>query len=382
PYASPSGRHERTVSDPTLSPDLPGKTGSILILKLSSLGDLFHALPAVRQLKEATGARIDWVTQSEYADLVRCFPDVDRVIAFRRRGGISGFIPFLRELRKERYDLAVDLQGLLKSALPARLARARRVIGPSYRREGTRIFYSAVAGVRNKNRHAVEEAMDVVRFLGCPEREPEFHLQFPKESRSETGIRIALIPFSRWTTKNWAPGHFVQLARGLHEQIPSTFYIVGGASDQKAGTALAKEMKGLSVVSCCGRFSLPQTGSLLQDMDLVISVDSGPMHMAAALGVPVLALFGPTDPARTGPFGEKHRVFWAEGLSCRPCFSDTCERGDHACMERIYPSRIIETAVDMLKFVPRDRTGSTRNMGPVKNPSLTSSPMDGSIVLL
>lgn len=351
---------EPRAGDPERLPDAPDapaprRGGRILVVKLSSLGDLFHALPAVRRLKEATGASVDWLTQSEYVELVRCFPDADRVLGFHRRGWAPRLPSLLRELRRHRYDLAVDFQGLLKSALLARLARARRVIGPSCRRECTRVFYSAIAGERNKNRHAVEEALDTARFLGCPEGPPEFRVRAPRVRRGEPGVRVALIPFSRWPTKNWAAGNFAALARAIHERIPAAFFVIGGPADADRGADLVRKLKGLRAESCCGSLSLVGTASLLQEMDLAVAVDSGPMHMAAALGVPVLAVFGPTDPARTGPYGEPHRVLWADGLSCRPCFSDACRRGDFACMGRIYPSRVAETAAEMLKFVPRDR---------------------------
>lgn len=342
-------------ADTTSDPIVPPKADRILIVKLSSMGDLFHILPAVRQLKAATGAKIDWVTHAEYVELVRCFSDVDRVLSYPRRNWLGEIAPFIADLWNCRYDLVLDLQGLLKSAIPSRLARSRQVIGPSYRREGARIFYSSVAGHLNKNRHAVDEALDVVRFLGCPEQEPEFPVCFPKVRRLESGVRVALAPFSRWSTKNWSLERFAQMARELNARIPITFYLMGGPSDEEAGRRLARAMTGIHVVFCCGGLSLIETGSLLQEMDLAITVDSGPMHMAAALGVPILALFGPTDPARTGPYGSKHRVLWVDGLPCRPCFSNMCARKDHACLARIFPSQVVDTAAEILKFIPHDR---------------------------
>jgi ADP-heptose:LPS heptosyltransferase len=146
----------------------------VLVVKMSSLGDLFHALPAVRCLKRGLNATVDWVTQPEYVELVGSFADVRKVIAFPRRGFFSGMKAFAAALRRERYDYVVDLQGLLKSAVVVALARGGRRIGPSFSREGASLFYDAVAGVRNKERHAVEEAMEVVRQLNLPVLAPEF----------------------------------------------------------------------------------------------------------------------------------------------------------------------------------------------------------------
>jgi heptosyltransferase I len=151
----------------------------ILIIKLSSFGDIFHALPAVNNLKIALDAEIDWVTQPEYVDLVKCFPVISTVIPFPRREFMTRGLGFFRTLRGRHYDLVIDLQGLLKSAIVARLARGTRTIGPSFQREGARFFYDAVAGRCNKNRHAVEENLDVVRYLGLPVSSIRFPVTFP-----------------------------------------------------------------------------------------------------------------------------------------------------------------------------------------------------------
>jgi heptosyltransferase I len=319
----------------------------ILVIKLSSLGDLFHALPAVRNLKQELDATVDWVTQASYVDLVKCFPDVNRVIAFPRRDFLKNSSSFVRELRREKYDLVLDFQGLLKSALVARIARGGRKIGPSFAREGSRLLYPAVTGPKNKNRHAVDEILDVVRCLGCDVRAPEFPVVFPKVQRPEPSPRIAFIPCSRWRTKNWPPERFVETGRALRVRANATIYLVGSPEDAPVCAKIAMEI-GDGVVNVCGKTSLVELGSLLQEMDLVITVDSGPMHMAAAAGRPVLAVFGATDPKRTGPYGERHRVVAVEGLDCRPCFSDRCARRDLACLRDLTADRVVAQAMEML----------------------------------
>ena len=163
----------------------------ILVVKLSSLGDLFHALPTVHALKVGLKAEIHWVATTAYVPLVKCFSDVERVIAFPRKGFLSGAPAFMRELRRERYGTVVDLQGLLKSALVTRLARARWRIGPSFHREGSQIFYSAVAGASNRERHAVEQNMDIVRYLGLEKRDMVFPVDLPDPSISAPRPRVA-----------------------------------------------------------------------------------------------------------------------------------------------------------------------------------------------
>lgn len=327
----------------------PSEVRRILVVKLSSLGDLFHALPTVRMLKAATGAAVDWVVQPEYADLVRCFRDVDRVIEFPRRNLLGRGVAFLRELRRERYDLIADLQGLMKSAIPARLARGGLRVGPSFRREGTDLFYSAVAGPRNKDRHAVDENLDLIRWLDWPGMAVRFPVVFPAYPLPGAAPRVAIVPASRWMTKNWPVANFAEVARSLLD-CGATVILVGGAGEAEACAAIEKPLyDSPRLHNLCGRTSLVELGGLLAGMDLVITVDSGPMHMAAALGVPVLAIFGPTDPRRTGPYGDRTRVLGVEELDCHPCFADFCERGDLACMRQLGPSQVLAAARAMLE---------------------------------
>ena len=319
----------------------------VLVVKLSSLGDLFHALPAVHELKAGLPARIDWVVQREYAELAACcFADVERVIAFDRHRSLTGLPAFLRQLRAERYDLVLDMQGLLKSALVARFARAKRRLGPSFRREGARLFYDAVAGPRNKARHAVDENLDMARYLGLKPGPAHFAVRAPTWHTDHPRPRVALAPASRWPSKNWPPAAFAALARHLQRDYGASIFLLGSPGDRAVCDAVARELKG-AVENTAGRTRLVEMAGLLAGMDLLVSNDSGPVHMAAAFGTPALVLFGPTDPARTGPYGEKHRVLLAE-VPCRPCFQRVCGRRAGTCLDTISPERVAAVAREML----------------------------------
>lgn len=280
----------------------------ILIVKLSSLGDLFHALPAVRLIRQQTGAAVDWVCHDIYADLVRCFTDVDRVIPFPRSTYWRKRRMFREELRAREYDLVLDMQGLLKSAfLVARQARAKRRIGPSFSREGASLFYDAVAGPTNKDRHAVDENLDAVRFLGLATGTVEFPVRFPETPHRFPNPSVGLLPCSRQQRKNWLPDRFAAVARALREQEGATVVLLGGPSDAGVCAAIAAAA-GAGVRNLCGCTSMVELGGVLKSLDLLVTVDSGPMHIAAAVGTPVVAIFGPTDPKRTGPYGGRARV--------------------------------------------------------------------------
>ena len=335
----------------------------ILIVKLSSLGDLFHALPAVHNIKTGLGAEIHWVTQTEYAEIVQCFTDVDRVIPFPRHSLAKDLRVFWRRLRMWDYDYVLDMQGLLKSAVIAFLARGRRKIGPSFQREGAFLFYSAVANRRDRGRHAVDQCMDTVRYLGLSCLNLDFPVAFQPAGRSEPRPRVGMLPLSRWPTKNWPEASFAAVGRALREQRDATIYLLGGPGDRPVCERIEREISGAgegragSVVNLAGTMSLPATGGLIGELDLLIANDSGPIHMAAAVRTPALVVFGPTDPSRTGPYGSIHRVVRAN-RECQPCFSRTCRFGDTPCLKEVTPDRVIEEALRILDAAGR-RAGGT-----------------------
>ena len=319
----------------------------ILVIKLSSLGDLFHALPAVHNLKVALNASVDWVTQEEYVDLVKCFTPVDRVIPFHRKTFFRTLGSFMRELRAFEYDYIVDFQGLLKSAVVAGLARGGTRIGPSFSREGARLFYSAVAGKCNKRRHAVDENLDVVRYLGLGIIPHEFPVKFPSAGLTAKRPRIAILPISRWQTKTWPAERFAEVGGILSKKTNATFFLLGGAGDKDACDRIAAAI-GAAVINMAGKTSMSETGGILKEMDMLISNDSGPVHMAAAVGTPVVAIFGPTESLRTGPFGDKHCVV-RTALPCQPCFSRTCRYDTIRCMEQLTVEAVSAAALDLLE---------------------------------
>lgn len=332
-----------------------------LVVKLSSLGDIAHALPAVRALKERVegGIEIDWVAQPEYAGLLERCPDVTRVIPFPRRRFWTGAARFLRALRRDEYDVVLDLQGLLKSALPTMAARRRGrapKIGPAWSREGASAFYT-IQPVRGAGprRHAVEELLDVVGLYAPPKAGEDGKAPRPRidieaaagdTEGEETGPRVVLAPFSRWDTKNWPAERFAEAGKILAGEMGCRIFVLGGAGDREAGLRLAQEIPGARDV--CGHFGLVEMCAFLKTADLMVSVDSGPLHWADAMGVPAVAVYGSTDPARTGPYFQPEAVVTAEGLPCRPCHSRQCARGDCACLGEVTAKRVAEAALGRL----------------------------------
>jgi heptosyltransferase-1 len=322
------------------------KECKVLIVKLSSLGDLFHALPAVATLKERLSARIDWCVQKEYVELVKCFDDVDRVIPFPRRSFLKQHKQFRADLRRESYDYVIDMQGLLKSCAVTLMADGKRKIGPSFAREGSSLLFPEKAKGKAKGRHAVQRAMDVLRYLKLAPLDVEFRVTFPAVEVQGGRPRVALVPCSRWDTKTWTARSFADTARRMLKSGPMSFFVVGGREDVEICESIARDI-GSCAKNVAGKYSIPESGGLLQQMDLAISNDSGPMHMSAAVGTPVLAIFGPTDAGKTGPYGKQHKVLTAD-VDCRPCFSRKCREGSPRCMSDVSPERVAQVALEML----------------------------------
>ena len=326
----------------------------VLAVKLSSLGDILHVLPAVQALKEQTGAELDWVVHPEFAPLVRCFACVSEVLTFPRRHLRRDLGAALRALRARKYDLVVDFHGLMKSALVTALARGARKVGPSYSRELSWLLYPERAGKMHRDCHAAEQAFDTLDYLGLhrPERPlsaEDFILPAPPAIAPGRPL-VAFAPVSRWESKNWPAENFARLAeRAAAEWPDATFAVVGGRGDFAVGETIAAAPGTAGrVANLCGKTSVAESMALLAKCDLLVANDTGPVHMAAAVGTPCLVLFGPTRPDWTGPFGEGHRIL-SKDLPCRPCLRRRCPRGTGECLASITPEEVLEAMRQMEK---------------------------------
>ncbi|MCC5842695.1 MAG: glycosyltransferase family 9 protein [Verrucomicrobia bacterium] len=285
----------------------------ILVVKLSALGDLFHAVPIVHALKRHYGGVIDWVTQPEYADLAACHTDVNRVLCYPRRGGVGEWRRFLKDLRCEQYDLVCDFQGLFKSGLVLGLSRGRRKISVSAPREFAGWFADEIPVSSAATPHAMDRLADTLRHLGVAFSSPEYPMAFPPAPPLPgKRPRLGIAPRSRWPAKDWPKERFSAVIRALRERCELDVVILGGPGDVDVGDGIARDAGGGGIWNVCGQSPLIQLGTQLAEIDVLLCNDSGPMHFAAAVGTPVVALFGPTDPQLTGPVGEGHTVLRPE----------------------------------------------------------------------
>ena len=327
-----------------------------LIVKPSSLGDVIHAFPAVTLLsRQEPRAVIDWLVVPGFAPIVRYHPAVREILPFRRKemGQISKFPKAFAELfstiRRTRYDAVIDLQGLLRSALISRLARSRNVAGPAISREwGSRIFYRQKLDAGASARHAVRKNLAMMaEFLGIEEPEEavfEMPVNAAAGQKVATLLRnfgkeklIALAPGARWKSKQWPPSFFAKVLNGFYQSHPGySFLLLGSPNEKPLGEAVRKELQA-PCVDLIGLTGMPELVEAIRRSRLLLCNDSGPMHIAAALGTPVVSLFGPTDPVLTGPFTRKAEVLTPD-LPCLRCFRRECAEG--LCHRSITPEAV------------------------------------------
>jgi heptosyltransferase-1 len=326
----------------------------ILILKPSSLGDVIQALPVLRLLKlHDPGHEIYWWIDSSLRALVDDDPDLSGVIPFERKlwasplhwGGLGASI---QGLRKKRFDLVIDLQGLARSGAFAWLANGAFTVGLDDFRELACGFYDVAIPRPHGRPHAVDWYLEVVRYLGVPlDRKFVWMREHPSarqalEDRWRPSSRkwVVLVPGARWTNKRWPAAHFAQLAKRILEgDRDCGFVVLGGKEDLAAGNEICAAI-GDHCLNLAGETSLVEMVEWIRLSAFVISNDTGPMHIAAALQKPVWALFGPTDPRKTGPYGQIGRAITVD-LPCRPCMKSECRfERPLECLRELEPEMV------------------------------------------
>lgn len=274
----------------------------VLVVRLGSMGDVIHALPAVASLKHSIpGSHVSWVIDPKWACLLAGNPFVDRVVLLDRHS-MAGIKSAWRELRARRYALAVDFQGLFKSALTASAARPERIVGfhQSQAREPlAALFYSKK--VRTVAAHIVDRNLELAAAAGASSIVCAFPLpEGTPEGDLPEGDFVLASPLAGWTGKQWPIEHYSVLARRLRDELNLTLVLNGPPN-----AVSALEQVGGAKVHVS---SVPGLIHATRRALAVLGIDSGPMHLAAALEKPGVAVFGPTDPARNGPYGKSFTV--------------------------------------------------------------------------
>jgi heptosyltransferase I len=297
----------------------------VLIVRLGSLGDLVHTLPALSELHAAwPDAEIDWVVEQVHAEFLAMVPSLSRVIVLGERTA-AGWWEVIRTLRARKYDLAIDLQGLVKSASLARFSSAKRVVGfnaEALRERAARLFYTETLEV-DDTRHVIEKNLAVVRGLTAksPGSALRFDLKEP-ESPALSALRaqgvkaFAVInPGAAWPNKRWQPDSFAAIALFIHATYGWTPVVLWGPGERDIAQAICDSTGG--VARCAPPTKLADLVAIARASKLFVSGDTGPLHIAGATGTPIVALFGPTSPGRNGPWDHRDvSISRYESCSC------------------------------------------------------------------
>lgn len=333
-----------TKADVGILDDAPRR---ILIVKPSSLGDVVHSLPLLARLSERfPDAEIDWVIARGLEGLLEGHPMISRLWVidkdkWKNLGSftdmISELLSISRNMKERGYDLTIDLQGLLRSGIITWLSGAKVRLGLSDSREGSHLFYTHEAQT-GKSRHAVDRYLDAARRLGCPEKPVTFPILAEPYPLSNDDPYAVLVPGARWQTKRWPAAWFGALA----SRLPISSFVVGSRGDAWLADKVVRHSKG-KAESLAGKTNLKELATILHGAKYVITNDTGTMHIAAGLGVRVIAIFGPTDPSKTGPYGHGHAVL-TKKLPCSPCRNkNNCP--ELKCMWAITVDDVLETVM-------------------------------------
>jgi heptosyltransferase-1 len=339
-----------------------------LIVRLGALGDIVHAIPVAAALRRAfPDARIDWLVSAKHREILDLVPVIDRRLVINDRADARGGSPTLRairEVRAARYDTAIDLQGLIKSALLARLSGAARVVGfsSSYARERlARLFYSDVyepgrGGLYDprETRHVVEINLGVLTAIGVNAARAEFPIDdvasaAAREVRDRTGGRYALLnPGAAWPNKRWPPARLADVAGALRERHDLRSAVLWGPGEESLARDVVAAANGAAILS--PPTTIADIVALSRGAALMVSGDTGPAHIASAVGTAVVGIYGPTRPARNGPLSP-HDVTVSRDAACQCHHLRRCVR-DRMCLLDIGVNEVVEAVERRLAAEP------------------------------
>jgi heptosyltransferase-1 len=353
--------------------DLSGKR--ILVVKPSSLGDVVHTLPVAHALKRCyPSCFIGWIVQKGFQGILQSDPAIDEIIPISipstsdphaPRGAFmsaaSATLATLRVLRRKfkgnPYNLVLDLHASFRSGLLGLTNPGGLRIGFRDAKELNTYFQHRLIGNNPDGRHAVEKNAAFAEYLKCVPIPEDYRIvvdpkarekvrEFLREFGVTEGVRIVYAnPAARWETKYWTVEALAELADLLIEQTQAAVVFSGSPDDVAYISMIADRMKQRPIIAA-GKLNLAEAVALIEASDVYVGVDSGPMHIAAFAGTPVVALFGPTDPAKVGPYGEGHVVIRDTHLDCLACRKRSC--ADRVCLEGISAQTVFDAMMERM----------------------------------
>ncbi len=337
----------------------------VLVIKLRAIGDVVMATPVIDNLRAAwPQAQIDFLTEKMCFPIVKDHPEIDDHLVFDRffisnapgTVALRENLNFLRQLRRKRYDVVFDLFGNPRTALFTLATGARYRVGYNFR--GRKYAYNIVVPNRGDHIHEVLFNLDALQAVGVPVTTTKLRVEvtglhaafaddFFRRAELEGSTVIGLNVSGGWYTKKWPLASFAGLADRLVAQYGVKILIFWGPGELYDARAVQEAMQQPAVLA--PQADLHQLAALLQKTDLLISNDSGPLHLATAVGTRVAGIYGPTRPDLQGPWGDWHFVVRKDELDCLGCHGVTCRISTHDCMQKLSVNEVFEKIVPLLK---------------------------------
>lgn len=335
---------------------------SILIILMGSLGDVARGLCLVSHLKtNLPRSRVTWLVEPKWAELVRCHRQIDKVIVFQRAWRISALGHLYQSLKREHFDITLDLQRILKSGFFSMLSGAARRIGFHRRnsKELNWIFNNEHIGYHSDALSKIRHYLKFTEHLGLPEPETlEFGLSSlnaieasPRVLANLEQPYVAVVLGASWESKGWFFEGYLGLIRHILSTLKLKVVLLGDGSRTVLAENLSQNVNLPGLINLAGNTSLMELTAVLKMAAAGVGPDSGPGHLAAAVGTPFVSLFGPTSPMRTAPFGYEELVV-ASSLACVPCYRKRCPEHHNQCMYRIESSHVVEKLSNALTLKP------------------------------
>jgi predicted lipopolysaccharide heptosyltransferase III len=331
----------------------------VLVIKLRYIGDVLLTTPVLKNLRvNFPDARLDIMVNAGTEEVLKHNKDINGVI-FVERGSLIRQLAFIRELRQMKYDLVIDVTDSDRSAIISYLSGAPIRVGYNSENRWRGRCYTHVVQANRDKMHTVDYQLVALNLLDIPIKSSELVLLLGQEDeifadkilteyRLDNGRPMVLIhPGARWWFKSWPPEYFAKLADVIQNDLKCHVILAGGPSDQGVVTKIQNLMT-TQAVSLVDKTTVLQLAALLKRCQLYIGNDNGIMHVATAVGTPVIAFFGLTNPLLWGPQGSGHTVFY-KGIDCNPCFPNGCVRGDQSCMRMITTEEVYGVVREMLQ---------------------------------
>ena len=322
----------------------------ILIIKPSSFGDIIQANPIISAIKSTwQTAEIDWLVFNQWQDVIKLFADIKNIKVWNRKGGIKAFFDILKDCNKQNYDLVIDLQGLLRTALFARLLNAKQKIGVSGMKELSWLLIKEPYK-QNKNENAVIRNLKSLSYITSKNYNVKFNIVADEDLSDEILAKenidladkiVAFMPYARGKTKSWQTEKYIELA-SMIKNVDDKIKIIALGSQNDFG-----KIKSQNIVDLCGKTNILQLASILRKCKFVVGSDTGPMHLANAIGTNSAFIFGGSDIKETSPYGN-NSITISTNLSCSPC-RGKCKYNSEKCLEQITVDMVFKSIEKWIK---------------------------------